>query len=355
MIYFDNAATTAPLPFCENVWGNPSSPHMLGIAAERKLNQARAELAKILQCAPEEMIFTSGGTESNNLAIIGLAIANRRKDTTFVAEPWEHPSILEPLKYIAERSYAKVQLVPHSNWHDGPNKTVAVISQINHETGDINDIGKMTKKITNPVIIVDGVQGFCKEACDLSGIAMYTFSAHKAHGPGGCGGLVKRKVRIVPLMHGGGQENKMRPGTENVSGIAHMANSAKILESNRASNHQSVTMVKTILSELAHTLPHVAVNSLGAQVSPYILSVSFLGVRSGVLVNLLAEKGLCVSMGAACNSKKKEKPALEAMGFSAELAQSAIRFSLSHLNTLEEAAHAKRVVAECVTHLRNRM
>lgn len=343
-IYYDNASTTQTLPYSAEFFGNPSSPHAMGIHAERELTEARQELSGILGCKPGELIFTSGGTESNNLALIGLTMANRREKHTFFAQPWEHPSILQPLNFIKSQGPADVILAPHREWQSsGP--CVAAISHVNHETGDICDVHEIAERLKqscpNAVVLVDGVQGFCKVPLNLSDVDMYSFSAHKCHGPAGVGGLVVRNgLRITPLMYGGGQENKLRPGTENVTGVLHMARAAKLLQN----QEHEVTKVKSIISELADELPNVYINALTGHVSPYILNMSFTGIKGEPFVHLLSEKGLYASMGAACQSRKNTKTALEAMGFSKERAASAIRFSFSHLNTAEEAVAAKEII-----------
>ena len=359
MIYFDNAATTPLLPYEGNyILGNPSSPHSLGIAAERKLNEARAAIAKMLNCNPGEITFTSGGTESNNLALLGFAMANRRKDITFMAQPWEHPSILEPLKFIENQQLATVLIAPHEQWSNCKSQIrLAALSHVNHETGDINDISavaaSLKKDHPHTTILVDGVQGFCKETANLSNIDMYTFSGHKCHSPAGTGGLmVRSNVRLVPLLHGGGQENKLRPGTENIYGILHMANISITLWDKQAQSYSHVAKIKSKLAELENDLPNTTINSPEKNTSPYILNMSFVGVKGEILVHVLSERGIYVSMGAACRSRKNTKTALEVMGFPAEIANSAIRFSFSHLNTIDEADAAKATIKECVNQLR---
>ena len=343
-IYYDNASTTLTLPYSAEFFGNPSSPHALGISAERELTTARQTIAGILECKPGEILFTSGGTESNNLALIGFAMAIRRENFTFFAQPWEHPSILQPLDYIKKQGLANVVLAPHSQWHSsGP--CFAAISHVNHETGDINDVQNIAKSLkqnaTRVIIMVDGVQGFCKHKIDFSNIDMYSFSAHKCHGPTGVGGLVLRNnLRIAPLLHGGGQENKLRPGTENVNGIRHMVKIAKTL----TGIPNGAEKVKSIIMELANELPNVYVNTMTNNDSSYILNMSFTGIKGEPFVHLLSEKGLYASMGAACQSRKNTKTALEIMGFSKERAQSAVRFSFSCLNTPEEAIAAKEII-----------
>ena len=357
-IYFDNAATTPPLEStpCGHL-GNPSSPHAIGIATERKLSDAREDIAAMLKCNGSEIVFTSGGTESNNLALIGYALSNHRRHVTFMAQPWEHPSVLEPLHFIKTRGLGNVVIAPYETWHDCDAPfAMAVLSHVNHETGDINDIHAMTAalKTQNPNITVhvDGVQGFCKEPANLVNIDTYALSAHKCHGPTGVGALMVRSpMRLTPLLYGGGQENKLRPGTENTGGILQMAEIAKQLYHHQEKNHRHVAAIKSELALLANELANVTINSKPGA-SPYILNMSFLGIKGEVLVHLLSQKGIFVSMGAACRSRKNTKTTLESMGLPPHVASAAIRFSFSHLNTLKEAAVAKKNIIQAVTQLR---
>ena len=349
-IYFDNAATTKPItPPSFEEWGNPSSPHIKGIEAERKLVAARRELAKILGCAQEEVVLTSGGTESNNLAIVGLALANKRKGITFLASHSEHPSVLEPLKFIQSQGWGNVCISDYKQWPevcDNHSHLVVATTHVHHETGDIIPIKNFRQKYPGATILVDGAQGFCKE--EIPDADIYTFSGHKIHGPAGCGGMkIKRGIRIIPLLHGGGQEGKLRPGTENLQGVLHMTHAATAQNSNRLKNHEHVSQIKQVLCRLKGSINHVG------ETSPYILNMSFLGIKGEILVHALAEKGLYVSMGAACNSKKNAGSTLESMGFTKELASSAIRLSFSATNTIEEAKKAKEIISNTVYKLQN--
>ena len=169
----------------------------------------------------------------------------------------------------------------------------------------------------------------------------------------GVGGLLVRgRTRLSPLFHGGGQERGLRPGTENVNGIVQMAEVATMLSKSLRSNHDHVAQIKAEIAALATDLPDVFINVRTSETSPYILNMSFLGINGETLVHLLSEKGIYASMGAACRSRKRESSLLEVMGFSRERAQTAVRFSFSHLNTLEEAATARAVITECVMQLR---
>ena len=351
MIYFDNAATTQPIG-APQVFYNPSSPHALGIKAERAIRDARNMVASVLGCAGEEIIFTSGGTESNNLAILGYALANIRQGVSFFSAKYEHPSILAPMRFACERGWGRL--------HDGddiPSGNVLVsISHVNHETGDINDVNALSMSIkkSSPaaVVHVDGAQGFCKEPFSLRGVDLFTFSGHKFHGPAGVGGLwVRKGIRLAPLQHGGGQESGLRSGTENVAAIVQMAEAAGTMSQGLKANHEHVAGIKNIMSGLRDALPDVYVNTLGKDTSPYILNMSFLGIKGETLVHALSEKGIYVSMGAACRSRKRE-PTLAIMGFSQEIAESAIRFSFSPFSTMEEAELARDLIMDEVNRLR---
>lgn len=351
-IYFDNAATTSE-------FGNPSSPHGIGIFAERSLIVARREMAELFGCLENEIIFTSGGTESNNLAIIGFALANRRQGLRAFAAPWEHPSVTEPLRFAHEMGIAETTIVPHSEILNAKTSGISLvsISHVSHETGDIFNVRELaeTLKKDNPqtIVHVDGVQGFCKEELDLVGVDMYSFSGHKIHGASGVGGLfVRNGIRLLPILHGGGQENGIRAGTENVAGIMQTAATAKQLCATREENRNHVAAVKRELSRLLDELPDVFENSLCAKTSPYILNISFAGIKGETLVHLLSEKGVYASMGAACRSRKKQKSLLETMGFTKERAESAVRFSFSHKNTIEEAAATREIIVEFVSQMR---
>lgn len=358
-IYFDNAATTPMLHPTDIkgsrrhshqgtngetlLAGNPSSPHGIGINAERALGVARADIAQVLGCGAGEIVFTSGGTESNNLAIVGYALANRRRDLVISAEAWQHPSVLEPIRFLEELGVGGGRLV--------------CLSHVSHETGDVTDISAaaLVAKAENPetIVFVDGVQGFCKEPVNLDGVDMYSFSGHKVHAGHGAGGLFVRKgLRLMPLMHGGGQESGMRAGTENVGGIEQLATLAIWMKDSQAANYAHAAEIKSFLKKLSDELPDCFVNTMGGATSPYILNMSFMGIKGETLVHILSEKGIYVSMGAACRSRTKKKSTMEEMGFSAERAQSAVRFSFSHLNTPEEAEIVKEAVKKSVAEMR---
>jgi cysteine desulfurase len=374
MIYLDNASTTQPLPFEDegkNAFGNPSSPHGLGIAAERAMNVARGMLSALLRCEPAEITFTSGGTESNNMAILGYALAlkkDNRKTLAIVAEPWAHPSVLEPACHAESLGLAAFHALPVEKWANVIGRqghVLACLSHVNHETGDVVDIASVAEAVkkANPgaVVLVDGAQGFCKEEMPPPAVMdMYSFAGHKFHASVGTGGLaVRGGIGLAPLLFGGGQERGQRPGTENLPGILHMAHAARFLHDNIRENHRHVSLLKESLASLAGEIQDAAVNGLYAggrpfytEPSPYILNMSFPGAKGEILVHMLSEKGIHASMGAACRSRKRDKSALSLMGFPREAVASAVRFGFSHLNTMEEIVVVKNELAACVKRLR---
>jgi cysteine desulfurase len=353
MIYFDHAATTpvcaeareAALRCMNEVFGNPSSPHHAGLAAERAVKAAARDLAEMLGVGEEEIIFTSGGTESNNLAIFGAVAAMRgHRDICLnvVTSKHMHASVAEPLRVLAERGAVRLS-------YDMSACDLLCLTQVCHETGDMPDIERLVQeaKRLNPAvkIFMDGAQGFGKHTLSLKHIDLYAFSGHKIHGIKGAGGLAARKTRLLPLMYGGGQQYGLRPGTENVPALCAMAAAAR-------TPRVGVGDIYRIIAALAVGLPDTLINRQGEAFSPYILNMSFMGVRGEILVNALSERGVCVSTGAACHAGRKGAAPLETMGFSRDRAASAVRFSFSYMNTEAEARAAVEIVKDCVRALR---
>ena len=363
-IYFDNASTALPV-YTQAVGdlGNAQTTHALGVKAYNALNKAKSDLCHILGCNNEELVMTSGGTESNNLALIGYAMSHRRNGVKFACLPWAHPSITEAIKHIATSGFGQTATLSTKDLTDSPQDSWLAkgcnfisLPQICHETGNKLDIEKISKRLKQlnqkNIIHIDGVQGFCKEKICLSNIDLYSFSGHKIHASTGIGGLFVRKgVRLSALMFGGGQEMGLRAGTQNVHGAVSLAYAAKKLRQNIESNKKKVLAVKTEMQKIVDELGEVTVNG-DAESSPYILNLSFAHVKGEVLTNMLSEIGIYVSTGAACRASKKGITALELMGIDKQRADSAIRLSFSHHNTPEEACHARKVVIECVTKLR---
>lgn len=360
-IYLDNSSTTRQYDevtdfisdIARNKYGNPSSLHSKGIEAERLIINAREAIARTIGAEPSEIYFTSGGTESNNLAIIGYLEANPRKGRHIITTKIEHPSVLEVFRHLEGKGFRVDYLDVDENGQvrldqlrDKMCSETSLISimLVNNETGTIQHIDEISsiRDALNPqtVIHADAVQAYGKTAIfpARSGIGLMSLSAHKIHGPKGVGGLyVSRKVKIKPLFYGGGQEALLRSGTENVPGIAGFGLAAEITNKKREENYmQAVSLKQFFLEKLAASGLAYHVNS-PADALPFILNISFENVRSEVLLHHLEQRGIFVSTGSACSSHKKNKShVLAAMNIPASLIDGAVRFSFSGYNTPEE-------------------
>jgi len=345
MIYLDNASTTKP---CEeakdaaieafNAFGNPSSLHKLGVDAEKIIKSARDTVSKKLLVDAKNIYFTSGGTESNNIAIIGSAMANKKRGNHLITTQIEHPSVLEPFRYLEKQGFEVTYLKPNSDGEislsDFENAVredtiLASVMAVNNEIGTIEPFDKLkeilNRKAKNALLHTDAVQGFCKiplfpKKC---GIDLLSVSAHKIHGIKGTGALyIADGVHILPVILGGGQEKAMRSGTENVVGIS--AFGAAVANFNSADVNKKRNELKDkILKNIPNTIINGPDNNSG-----YILNVSFLGIKAEILLHSLEAKGIFVSTGSACSSNKPQPShVLIAMGKSKEEIMSAIRFS----------------------------
>jgi len=358
VIYFDNAATTRPLgevtakhaEISENVYGNPASMHSLGLCAETAIFEAARTIAGLLGVSAGELVFTSGGTESNNLAIFG-AIGNRSSaNLNAVTTATGHPSAYECFKALEKRGVRVKYLKTDKNGLidtgellnavDGRTALVSV-SQVCNETGAIqrvNEIGRAVKEKNDSTLFhADGVQAFGKIPTGLydAQIDFYSFSAHKIHGLKGTGCLfIKNGRRVAPLFYGGGQQNNIRPGTENAAGIAAFAAAAAAAYRDMGARFNTAGLLRGVMLKLTERCG--AVVNGDAEGSPYILNMSFLGYKGEVILNALSEAGVCVSTGSACGRRGKDN-AVKRMGLGDARAESAVRFSFSHLNTVDEA------------------
>lgn len=377
-IYFDNSATTAPHPLvCDavadamsNVYGNPSSLHRMGKAAEDFMTDCRNRVAKSIGATAEEIIFTSGGTESDNTAIIGYCTANKRKGNKIITSKVEHPAVLEAFKFLEQSGFEAVYLDVDENGRvdmehlarELTDDTLLVsVMHVNNETGTIQPVEDIASAVhaVGAIFHVDAVQSYGKIKIDVKklGADMLTVSAHKAHGPKGIGALYIRKgVRISPIIHGGGQERGLRSSTENLPAIAGFAKAADIMTENFDKNVSAMCEVKNYLKDkLTSTLPNITVNTPDDSVCS-VLNVSFTGIRSEVLLHVLEDKGIYVSSGSACSSHKKGRShVLTAMGKRDNIIDSSLRFSFCGANTLDEASYSVDVLSEQVPILRRIM
>ena len=377
-VYLDNSATTRCFDSVANLvakimcedYGNPSSMHMKGVQAETYIKMAKNVIAKNLKVNEKEIYFTSGGTESDNLAILGTAMANHRAGNHIITTCIEHPAVLRTMEYLEGQgfcvTYLPVDKMGRIRLEDleqalTPNTILVSIMHTNNEIGALQPIaeaGNIIKRF-NPNIVfhVDAVQGYGKFKIwpKKMGIDLMSVSGHKIHGPKGIGFLyINDRVKIKPISYGGGQQKGMRSGTDNVPGIAGIAKAVeevyKYLDRDVAGLYSLKEYFVTGVSELAD----VKINGYtGYDSAPHIVSVSVRGVRSEVLLHALEDRGIYVSAGSACSSHKPAPSAtLKAIGVEKDLLDSTIRFSFSIFTTKEEIDYTLKVLYDIVPMLR---
>lgn len=372
-VYFDNAATTAP--YCEvveevayamkNYYGNPSSVHKLGLVAEKKLNYAREVLGSMINADKDEIIFTSGGSESNNF----LLKAFLKPEAHIITTKIEHPSILNTAKSLEENGIEVTYLDVDENGRVNLESLKAALKKetilvsvmaVNNEIGIIEDlqaIGEIVRAHGKAKFHVDAIQGYGKINIDVKkfNIDLLSASGHKIHGPRGIGfAYVKKNLIPRPLIYGGGQEHGIRSGTENVANALGFAKATEIIKCNFKENYDKVTEIKKHFIEGLSGIKDISINSpLEDGFSPYILSVSFKGVRGEVLLHMLEADSIYVSTGSACSSKDKNfSHVLTAVGVGKDYIDGTIRFSFSDMNTLEEVDYTLSILEKSLKFLR---
>ncbi len=382
-VYLDNSATTRVFPevaelikeiMCED-YGNPSSLHRKGIQAEQHLRHAKETLAGILKVNEKELFFTSGGTESDNLALIGCALANQRRGKHLITTQIEHPAVLQTMKYLEglgfRVTYLPVDGTGRIRMEDlrrsvADDTTLVSIMHTNNEIGSLQPIaeaGTLIKKINPDTLFhVDAVQGFGKARIypKRMNIDLLSASGHKIHGPKGVGLLyVGEKVKIQPILFGGGQQMNLRSGTDNVPGIAGMAKAAEMLYSHLEEDVNRLYHCKRYFVNGLKRMENVRINGLlpdgsyGEGTASHVLSASFIGVRSEVLLHALEDEGIYVSAGSACSARKPQPSAtLRAMGVEKARLESAIRFSFSVDTTEKELDYTLKVLYDKIPVLR---
>lgn len=375
--YLDNAATTRAFPeVCELVtkvmyedYGNPSSLHRKGMEGEQYVRHASEQIARTLKCKPNNLIFTSGGTESNNMALIGTALANKRSGKHIITTCFEHSSVHEPLIYLEQHGFEVTYLPVDASGHVLPEQlrealredTILVsVMMVNNEVGailDVAEIARIVKEYRKAIWVhVDAIQAYGKLSVipKKLGIDLMSVSGHKIHGPKGTGFLyVGDKVKIHPYIHGGGQQRGMRSGTENVPGIAGLGFAAEKMYMELPAHRAHLYELKKYFLDRVTEIPGASVNACLPpeieETAPHIVSVSFAGVRSEVLLHALEDKGVYVSSGSACSSNHPGiSGTLKAIGVKQELLDSTLRFSFSVENKKEELAYAIEQLKELV-------
>ena len=377
-VYLDNSATTKAYPevvrlvadIMTNDYGNASSMHLKGVDAEKYLKYSKATIAGIMKVKEKEIFFTSGGTESDNWALMGAAFANHRSGKHLITTKIEHPAILRTMEHLKElgfditylsvNQYGQISLEELRN-AIRPDTILVSIMFVNNEVGAIQPIdeaGEIIKQ-TNPRTLfhVDAVQGFGKLRLlpKKWKIDMVSVSGHKIHGPKGTGFLyIDEKVKIKPILYGGGQQNGYRSGTENVPGVAGLGKATELIYRNLVEDTNRLYCLKKKLVSGLLKIDHVKINGPQDETgAPHIVSASIAGIRSEVMLHSLEDKGVYVSAGSACSSHKHTvSDTLSAMGLSTEYMDSTIRFSLSVFTTEEEIEYTLKCLYELVPMLR---
>ena len=377
-IYFDNSATTRVFDSVRDImtetmtadYGNTSSLHTKGVEAEQYVREARAEIAKSLRVKEKEIIFTSGGTESNNLAILGTALANRRSGNHIITSCIEHASVYNTTAFLEEQGFRVTYLPVDHNGHVSPedlraalcDDTILVsIMYVNNEMGAVEPIAKLAQVLreTKPQAYfhADAIQAYGKYVIrpKKEGIDLLSVSGHKIHGPKGVGFLyVDERVKIRPILFGGGQQMGMRSGTENVPGCAGLGAAAKEIYRDHEAKVDHLYALKDRFVSGLHELEGVTVHGLtGRDSAPQIVSAGFEGIRAEVLLHALEEKGIYVSSGSACSSNHPGiSGTLRGIGVKESLLDSTLRFSFGVFNTEDEVDECLRVLKELLPLLR---
>lgn len=376
--YLDNSATTKVFDEVKDImvetmlkdYGNPSSMHLRGVEAEKYVKEARENIAKTLKVDEKEIVFTSGGTESNNMAIIGTALANRRAGNHIITTAVEHASVHNTMEFLAEQGFRITYLnvnesgvINIKDLEDAICDDTILISvmYVNNEIGSVMPISEIAEviKAKKPDVVfhVDAIQAYGKYYIypRRMGIDLLSVSGHKIHGPKGSGFLyVRDKLKIKPIIYGGGQQKGMRSGTENVPGIAGIGVAAKKIYENFDENIDRLYELKDYLIDELSKIENVRIHSKkGRDFAPQIVNASFVGVRSEVLLHSLEDRKIYVSAGSACSTNKHTVSAtLKGIGLDFDEIESAIRFSFCIFTTKEEIDYTVSVINELLPRLR---
>jgi len=376
MIYFDNSATTVPDPeviqtynkVAKDFFGNPSSLHILGAEAENLFIRSRMQIADILQVKSNEIIFTSGGTEGNNLAIKGIALKYQSRGKHIITTEVEHASVYEACRSLEELGFDITFLPVDDKGFVDPKKveeairtdTILIsIMHVNNELGSIqpiHEIGQIAKKHPKLFFHVDDVQGFSKVNLNVkeAQVDLCTYSAHKVNGLKGTGILyVRENIKLYPLFHGGGQESQIRSGTENLPGAIALARAFRLAKEKERANLTHLRELREAFAKELELIPGVVLNSPMKNVAPHIINISVPHTKPEVIIHTLGEQGIFISTKSACSSREEdENRVLDACGHSKERASTALRISLSYESTKSEIDEFIRVFTEVVKNLK---
>lgn len=377
-VYLDNSATTKCLPevaalmthiMCED-YGNPSSMHRKGVESEKYVRYAREVIAKCMKVQEKEILFTSGGTESDNIALIGGAFANSRAGRHIITTRVEHPAVLQTCAYLEEQGFEVTYLPVNAKGVINPadlekamnrNTILVSVMHTNNEVGAVQPIeqaGALIKRMNpNTLFHVDAVQGFGKFRIypKRMNIDLMSVSAHKIHGPKGVGFLyISEKAKVRPIIFGGGQQKGMRSGTENVPGIVGMAKAVEEIFTDFEPKIHYLYSIKQKFIDGVRTIDGIRINGPeGREGAPHVVSVSIQGVRSEVMLHALEDKGIYVSAGSACSSNKPAASAtLKAIGVEKQYLDSTLRFSFSLYTTEAEIDYTIQCMKELIPMLR---
>ena len=367
-VYLDNSATTRPYPSVvravtramEAEYGNPSSLHRMGLEAEQIVKESRAVIARSLCASPENIYFTSGGTESDNTALFSAWKSRKRQGKRIITSQVEHPAVLRACEKLqkmgADVVYLPVNgqgIVELDVFQDALNEDTILVSlmHVNNETGAVMPVSEaaqiLHRRNHSAIFHTDAVQSYGKLDLDVRAcpVDMISLSAHKIHGPKGIGALyIREGLTLQPYVYGGGQESGFRSGTENVPGIAGFAQAAREQWKDPEGRRAHIAEVKAyLLKRLTEEVPDLSVHTPPQSV-PSVLNIGFLGCKGEVLLHMLEQADIFVSTGSACSSKKSGCHVLAAMGLDRSQIEGAIRFSFSEENTKEQMDHVVAVV-----------
>jgi len=379
-VYFDNSSTTrtsdkvnnAMMDMLINDFGNPSSLHRLGLNAEEKLKFTRNAVSKSIGCDDSEIYFTSGGTEANNLCIMGYLSRNKRAGKKIITDSIEHASVAKQFDYLKEQGYDvkiigfdkdKGFLYDELEAEIDDNTALVSIMHVNNETGYIFDIKRIreiiNKKNKSTVLHCDCVQSYMKVPFKIKdlGADMISISSHKINGPKGVGcAYIRKGISVSPNIIGGGQEKGIRNGTENTVGIYGFGVAINEHLDHMNENIRKLSEIKKYMYDRLKEMEKISINTDMENSAPHILNISFLNIRSEILLHTLEQSEIYVSSGSACSSNDaKKKKILEVMGYDKSVYDSAIRLSFGMFNDISQAEYALEVIKKETTTLRKRL